>query len=1087
MPTPSTLTRIRLDNIIICLNAAVTTVEVVSRELNTPFLGPIVTTMWSLLAVVQTIKKNKDVCVKMLEQIHQLLYAIIQIHMPSNTGGELTPKMLNNLGHFAETLHKIHSFVEAQQEKIAFKMFFRQGEMTTLLKGCTAGLDYAVDAFMVNGVDLIKDINTMKESAQQVHQQVVELIKALSDDSSSEGGSFIRSLTSSSSNSMGLLPSEPKIFHGRESELSAIVQSFTREVPRIAILGAGGMGKTSLSRAVLHHPELTSRYDQHRVFVSCDTVSTSIQLAALMGAHLGLKSVTDLTGPVIRHFSGGPPALLILDNLETIWEPAESRAAVEKLLSLLTDVEHLAVIITMRGAERPANVRWTRPFLEPLKPLGQCAARQTFIDITDDIHEMKDIDKVLLLADNMPLAIDLIAHLVDSEGITSVLSRWETQRTSIVSEGYDATSNLELSISLSISGPRIISSPHALDLLSLLSMLPDGLSDVELLQSQFSLENIRGCKSTLLRTSLAYTDGQKRLKALVPVREYVQKNHPPNNYLIHPLLKHYQDLLELYRKYAGTLSNAGVIARVTSNFANIQNVLRRCLSSAKPDIAEIVYSSLDLSAYSRVTGSGNLPLLDHIPQFLPQPTDHKLEAYLIIRLLDGRLHRTVQNATQLIHQALDHFKHFNDPDMQCMFYNTTAGYQRAQNDQVTARKFCQSGLSLAISIGSAKRQSLALLELAWIKFDSGHFLEAKEDASEAQRVAKITGNLYVEAGALNVEAICWKSFGSYNRCISLLDRATLLLDLCGLAGGEWHSLIRNAEADVHCCKSEYVEAHKIQTQILHDNSVDQVPFVHACALLNIAHIDIEIGGHELDVQQNLHTAVTLFQRLNHPAALHLCHSLEAALEVQQGNFLAARRLFQKCLQFSWGGEAEAVTYCLGKLASVQQWCATEHILFCWPVIFLVHSIKLKQRLELHKALQFLGDVFRAQGDQETAISLFAVALAGFTEMDVHRSRAECMVRLGDISKLNGDELKAAILWHTARPLFERSSQGKQLTDLDAKLASLSHNSSTKVQQETARTEHPQQLSGAKSPNSTVIEEMENMALEEKDSSVFLET
>jgi hypothetical protein len=100
----------------------------------------------------------------------------------------------------------------------------------------------------------------------------------------------------------------------------------------------------------------------------------------------------------------------------------------------------------MRGAERPADVRWTHPFLEPLKPLGQNAAHQTFIEIADDIHETKDVNKILPLTDNMPLKIDLIAHLADSEGIPSVLSRWETQRTSIVSEGYDTKSNLELAI-----------------------------------------------------------------------------------------------------------------------------------------------------------------------------------------------------------------------------------------------------------------------------------------------------------------------------------------------------------------------------------------------------------------------------------------------------------------------------------------------------------------------------------------------------------------------------------------------------------------------------------------------------------------
>jgi hypothetical protein len=32
------------------------------------------------------IKKNKEVCVKMPEQLHQLLYAIIQVHTTSKLG-----------------------------------------------------------------------------------------------------------------------------------------------------------------------------------------------------------------------------------------------------------------------------------------------------------------------------------------------------------------------------------------------------------------------------------------------------------------------------------------------------------------------------------------------------------------------------------------------------------------------------------------------------------------------------------------------------------------------------------------------------------------------------------------------------------------------------------------------------------------------------------------------------------------------------------------------------------------------------------------------------------------------------------------
>jgi hypothetical protein len=319
----------------------------------------------------------------------------------------------------------------------------------------------------------------------------------------------------------------------------------------------------------------------------------------------------------------------------------------------------------MRGAERPANIRWTRPFLQPLKPLGQDAACQTFTDITDVIHKTKDIDALLLLTDNMPLAIDLIANLVDSEGIPSVLARWKTQRATIVSEGYDATSNLDLSISLSLSGPRMISSPYALDLLSLLSMLPDGLSDVELLQSQFSLKNILACKSILLCTALAYIDGQKRLKVLVPVREFVQKSHPPTNNLIHPLSKHYQKLLELHQKYYGTLSNTQVLARVAANFANIQNVLLHCLSSDRLHLAEIISSICELNRYSRMTSRGHLTLVDQIPSFLPQPTVHKLGAFSILQQLDGWKFHSIHNANGLVEQVIEHFNHFEDADMKC--------------------------------------------------------------------------------------------------------------------------------------------------------------------------------------------------------------------------------------------------------------------------------------------------------------------------------------------------------------------------------------------------------------------------------------
>ncbi|KAJ7750153.1 P-loop containing nucleoside triphosphate hydrolase protein, partial [Mycena olivaceomarginata] len=372
------------------------------------------------------------------------------------------------------------------------------------------------------------------------------------------------------------LPARPKIFYGRDSELKEIVKMIHQESPRIAILGTGGMGKTSLAKAALHHPDIAAKY-QHCFFVPCDSATTSIELAALIGAHIGLKPGKDLTNPILRYFSGKLTCLLILDNLEITWEPIDSRSSVEELLSLLTNIDHLAFMITMRGAERPAKVRWTRPFLLPLQPLSDEATRQMFFDIADDVHEAKEVDQLLRLTDNLPLAVNLIAHLVDDNSCSMVLSRWETEKTSLLSEGHDKRSNLDASIAISLSSPRLNSSPGAKDLLGLLSILPDGLSETELIQSKLPIKDILACKSVLLQTSLAYSDDQQRLKSLVPIREHMQHFHPASPLLIQAIQKYFHMLLDLYNKYCGTHQTASMINPIASNLGNLTQILRQGL------------------------------------------------------------------------------------------------------------------------------------------------------------------------------------------------------------------------------------------------------------------------------------------------------------------------------------------------------------------------------------------------------------------------------------------------------------------------------------------------------------------------------
>jgi hypothetical protein len=103
-----------------------------------------------------------------MEQTYELLNAILIVHIKSDTGGELPPSVLTYIAKFTEyvacfgtkklhsvfttvirTLHKIHTFVEAQQNGSKIKRFFHQGEMSTLLKDCKAGLQQGFEIFQV--------------------------------------------------------------------------------------------------------------------------------------------------------------------------------------------------------------------------------------------------------------------------------------------------------------------------------------------------------------------------------------------------------------------------------------------------------------------------------------------------------------------------------------------------------------------------------------------------------------------------------------------------------------------------------------------------------------------------------------------------------------------------------------------------------------------------------------------------------------------------------------------------------------------------------------------------------------------------
>ncbi|KAJ7838031.1 P-loop containing nucleoside triphosphate hydrolase protein [Mycena olivaceomarginata] len=683
--------------------------------------------------MVQNVKRNKDECAQLMENIHPVLYAIINLHLKAETVESLSPEMLDNIGKFMETLHKIYTFLEGQQDGNRFKYLFRNNELQKLFRDCHAGLDQAVEVFEVTTRPLwVNDIDVMKKTAQLMHEELFELIQTLSDSSTISNGSSGGNESKNSSTSFSMVPSKPKIFYGRQSEVETIMKILNQESPRIAILGGGGMGKTSLAKAILHHPQTLEKF-QHRFFVSAEAATTSIELAALIGLHVGLNPGTDLTRPVVQYLSQKPSCLLILDNLETVWEPMQSRGGIEEFLSLLTEVKHLALLITMRGAERPGKVRWTHPFLLPLQPLSAEAAQQTFMDITDNAYKKEDMEQILQFTDNMPLAVDLIAHLADYEGLSNVLARWQTERTSLLTLGYDRKSNMDVSISLSLSSPRITS--ESKELLSLLSILPDGLSDGELVQYKLPIRNILSCKSALLATSLAYQDDKRRLQSLIPMREHIQKFLPPSLALVQCLRKGLYTLLELYQKYNGEQLGL-VINQITLNLANFHQILQQGLYNHAPDLGITIHGISSLNSFHRLTGRGYTGLLDSILPILPGLDDHQLQLHFINEVLMSPAYYPCLDREQLITQALNMIEHINNPLFVYKFYHAAGFYfQFVRSDIHQAMQFYNKALDFSRSCQDTEKQCGALMSIAQLKYMTGDYCTAQAHIAQALQLS----------------------------------------------------------------------------------------------------------------------------------------------------------------------------------------------------------------------------------------------------------------------------------------------------------------------------------------------------------------
>jgi tetratricopeptide (TPR) repeat protein len=393
-----------------------------------------------------------------------------------------------------------------------------------------------------------------------------------------------------------LAPPAPVIFHGRDDDVRRIVRTILGDdQSRVPILGTAGIGKTTIALAVINNSEIVQKFGDRRYFVPCDEVTKPLLLAELLATHLGiaLKSVDPMQDILAALRTHASPCIVVLDNFETPWDPHATQSKVESILAGLSGVPNLSLIITMRGTSTPMGVKWSHIPLE-VSPLSLDAARSTFRDNCP--IEDEALDDLLIALDFVPLAVTLMAAVGKSSKLapSDLLKSWQKEQTSLLDLGpSDRLKSVDYSIRLSLQGAAMTSKPEALQMLSVLAMLPRGASPESLLEMVPSIVRLDAAIRVLIKVSLVYKDTTGVLRLLSPIRSYISHHHPPDDHLLREVRAFYYRLAQSCSCGPGDEDFLSVREKVLPEETNIDAILSGSLLQT-PDrdcvIAVINYS-----------------------------------------------------------------------------------------------------------------------------------------------------------------------------------------------------------------------------------------------------------------------------------------------------------------------------------------------------------------------------------------------------------------------------------------------------------------------------------------------------------------
>ena len=325
-----------------------------------------------------------------------------------------------------------------------------------------------------------------------------------------------------------LPPPAPRDCFGRWELIEQVV-NLAENLQPIALIGAGGIGKTSIALTVLHHNRMKERFGENRRFIRCDRFPASranflTRLSKVIGA--GVDNPDGLMP--LRPLLSSKEMLIILDNAESILDPQGTGAReIYDVVDELCRFKTISLCITSRATTVPRHCKRLE-----IPTLSLRSACDIFYSIYGNRGRSAIVDNLLRRLDFHALSIALLATTASHNGwdYDRLAEEWDSQRAQMLQTGY--YESLATTIQLSLASPTFRSlGSNARDLLGVIAFFPQGVNEKNLKWLFPDIPNRRNVFDQLCVLSLTYRSNGF-ITMLAPLRDYLRPQYPPSSPLL---------------------------------------------------------------------------------------------------------------------------------------------------------------------------------------------------------------------------------------------------------------------------------------------------------------------------------------------------------------------------------------------------------------------------------------------------------------------------------------------------------------------------------------------------------------------------